>query len=302
MTQLFEIDGENLDPGFVNLRAAESRTERELHDLIEAMWERYEPYADPDFRQGFARDVDGRFWEMYIGYALLEADRTLLPAAQRQRKGGQPDICVLAGGRRLWIEAIAPDDGVGPDRIVRPVPTNEGGGLAAVPVREAQLRTTSALWTKAQKIEEYLQKGVIAANEPRIIAISASRFGVYVPEMPLPLILSAVFPIGDAFVTINRESGAVMGEGFHPSMVIERQKGVIQRTAFLDPTFAHVSGVLWSRIGIGNLRRDVRPLSFVHNPKAAVDFPQRWGVWDREFVTTQRDDTWEATDILADEP
>ncbi len=38
------------------------------------MWTRYEPYADPDFRPDFARDVDGRFWAMYLGCTLLDAE------------------------------------------------------------------------------------------------------------------------------------------------------------------------------------------------------------------------------------
>ena len=45
-------------------------------------------------RQGFARDVDGRFW-VYLGCTLLsKAGRTLLPVVERQREGGQPDLCV----------------------------------------------------------------------------------------------------------------------------------------------------------------------------------------------------------------
>jgi len=38
---------------------------------------------------------------------------------------------------------------------------------------------------------------VIAPDDTRIVAISASRFGVYVPEQPLPLIMTTLFPIGD---------------------------------------------------------------------------------------------------------
>ena len=101
MTDLFDVDGANLDRGFENLKAAELPIEQQLHAMLQEMWGRYEPYADPDFRQGFARDVDGRFWEMYLGCTLLEAGRTLLPVVERQREGGQPDLCVLEDGRRI---------------------------------------------------------------------------------------------------------------------------------------------------------------------------------------------------------
>lgn len=300
MSDLFDVDGANLDGGFENLKSAELPIEQQLRAMLQEMWSRYEPYADSDFRHGFAPDVDGRFWEMYLGCSLLEAGRTLLPVAERQRDGGQPDLCVLEDGRRIWIEAIAPDEGApGPDQIVRPIPINEGGGLVAAPIRQAQLRTSGAFWTKAQKIGHYIEQGVIAPEDPRIIAISASRFGVFVAEQPLPLVMTTLFPIGDAYVTINRMTGNVLEEGFHASPFIQRERNSIPRTAFLDERFADISGVIWSRIGIGNLSRQVRPITYVHNPLAQTPLPLNWGVWDREFVTTRRGDEWEANDILA---
>nr|WP_315229779.1 hypothetical protein [uncultured Albidiferax sp.] len=300
MSDLFDVDGANLDGGFENLKSAELPIEQQLRAMLQEMWSRYEPYADSDFRHGFARDVDGRFWEMYLGCSLLEAGRTLLPVAERQRDGGQPDLCVLEDGRRIWIEAITPDEGApGPDQIVRPIPINEGGGLVAAPIRQAQLRTSGAFWTKAQKIGRYIEQGVIAPEDPRIIAISASRFGVFVAEQPLPLVMTTLFPIGDAYVTINRMTGDVLEEGFHAAPFIQRERNPIPRTAFLDERFADISGVIWSRIGIGNLSRQVRPITYVHNPLAQTPLPLNWGVWDREFVTTRRGDEWEANDILA---
>ena len=300
MSDLFDVDGANLDGGFENLKSAELPIEQQLRAMLQEMWSRYEPYADSDFRHGFARDVDGRFWEMYLGCSLLEAGRTLLPVAERQRDGGQPDLCVLEDGRRIWIEAITPDEGApGPDQIVRPIPINEGGGLVAAPIRQAQLRTSGAFWTKAQKIGRYIEQGVIAPEDPRIIAISASRFGVFVAEQPLPLVMTTLFPIGDAYVTINRMTGDVLEEGFHAAPFIQRERNPIPRTAFLDERFADISGVIWSRIGIGNLSRQVRPITYVHNPLAQTPLPLNWGVWAREFVTTRRGDEWEANDILA---
>ena len=300
MSSLFDFDGPNLDCGFQHLKTAKSRVERELRDVIESMWEAYEPYADPDFPQGFARDVDGRFWEMYLGCTLLDADRALLPAVDRNRDGGQPDLCVLEDGRRIWIEAVAPEEGVpGPDQVVRPVPLNEGGGLVAAPIRQAQLRTSSAFWTKAQSIARYVKKGVIGPEDTRIIAISASRFGVYVAEHPLPLIMTTLFPIGDAYVTIDPETGHVLDEGFHAAPVIHREGNPIPRNAFLEERFSDISGVIWSRVGLGCLSRKIRPLTYVHNPLADVPLPMNWGVWDREFVTVPDDDVWKANDILA---
>jgi hypothetical protein len=300
MSDLFDVDGANLDRGFENLKAAKCPPEQQLRAMLQDMWTTYEPYADPDFRQGFARDVDGRFWEMYLGCTILAAGRALLPVVERQRKGGQPDLCVLEDGRRIWIEAVTPDEGApGPDQIRRPAPLNEGGRLFPAPIRQAQLRTSGAFWTKAQKIGCYVEQGVIAPEDTRIIAISASRFGVYVVEQPVPLIMTTLFPIGDAYVTIDRDTGNVLEEGFHAAPFIQRDGNPIPRTAFLDERFADISGVIWSRIAIGNMSRQIRPITYVHNPLARVPLPTNWGVWDREFVTIRRGDEWEAKDILA---
>lgn len=297
MTNLFEIDGANLDRGYTNLREGKFAAEREIRDELESMWRVYEPYADPDFRQGFAHDPDGRFWEMYIGFALIRAGKTLLLTADRQRAGGQPDICVLDGQRRIWIEAIAPGRGnAGPDQVRGPRPINEGGGFEPAPIRQAQLRTTSALLKKSLIIERYLQEGVIAHEDVRLIAIGGGRFGIHVAEGALPLIMSAVFPIGAEYVTINRENGQVIDQGFEASLAIERQGSAIPRTAFICEQFSHISGVIWSRISIGNMSLPQRPMTFVHNPFALIPMPQSWGVWDREFVTTKGEDAWEAKD------
>jgi len=300
MSDLFDVDGPNLDGAFENLKSAEFPVERQLREMLQEMWSRFEPYADSDFRCGFARDVDGHFWEMYLGCSLLEAGRTLLPAVERQRAGGKPDLCVLEDDRRIWIEAITPHEGApGPDQIVWPVPINEGGGLVAAPIRQAQLRTSSAFWTKVRKIRRYIEQGVIAPRDPRIIAISASRFGILVAEQPLPLIMTTLFPIGDAYVTMDRETGYIIDEGFRASPLMQRERDPISRAAFLDERFADISGVIWSRIGIGNLSRQIRPMTYVHNPLAQIPLALNWGVWDREFVTTRRGDGWEVDDILA---
>jgi hypothetical protein len=87
----FEIEGPNLDLGYTNLREGKFSQEREIREQLQSMWQAYEPYADPDFTLGFARDPEGRFWEMYLGCTLLAAGKILLPRSGRQTTGGQPD-------------------------------------------------------------------------------------------------------------------------------------------------------------------------------------------------------------------
>ena len=297
LASLWDVHGDNLDLSYVNIREGSYAQERALQEALNIMWASYEPYADPDFREGFARDLDARFWEMYLGKRLIDAGKTLLPTAERQRTGGQPDICVIDGSRRIWIEAIAPEVGdPGPDQVEGPVPINEGGGIILAPTRQAQLRATSAFRKKFKAVESYIREGVIGPDDVRLIAIGAGRFGAYVSEYPLPLIMSAVFPIGKEFASIDIESGQVVEQGFQHSPEIARQGGAIPRNAFLTEQFSPISGIIWSRAGIGNFSR---PLTLVHNPLATLPMPQHWGVWDREFVASNDGDQWIATDIRA---
>lgn len=300
-TKLFATIGGKLDRGYLNLRAANSPAERDIVEELEAMWAQYEPYADHRFVKKFALDPEAHFWEMFIGCALLGAGKSLLPTVERPRKSGFPDLCVLNGKRCIWIEAIAPDRGEsGEDQIPEIRPLNEGGSVQHQPIRQIQLRITSALLKKRDALKQYIKKGIIATSDVCIIGIGGARFGIYAQGAGFPLALSAVFPIGNQFVRIDRDSFAIVESGFLRSLTIKRTSGPdIPRTAFMDPAFRHVSGVIWSRVNIGNTSRKMRPLSFIHNPSSANQMPQRWGVWDREFVATQSGDAWTAFDILA---
>lgn len=300
MTSLWSIEGEDVDVGYRNIRVAKLGQEQALKAALEAIWAKFEPYADAGFVKQFSQDPDAHFWEMYLGWSLLEAGKKLLTAAERKTAECLPDLCVIEGERRIWIEAIAPDEGSGENKVKGPKPINEGGGLEAAPVGQAQLRMTSALWDKSQKVKKYMAKGAMKDHDVKLIAIGVGRFGLYVSEDP-PAIISAVFPIGEEYVTIDKATAEVIDWGYHHSPSIEKKgaKDPIPRTAFLEDTFAHVSGIIWSRASIGNYVRAARPLTFVHNPMATSKMDQGWSAWDKEYVTEKSGDGWVATNIKA---
>lgn len=90
MSEPFEIQGPELDRGYRNLREGASRSEREIRDKLSRLWHNYKPYADADFRQGFARDPEARFWEMYLGCTLLEPAKTFCSEARGSRRADNP--------------------------------------------------------------------------------------------------------------------------------------------------------------------------------------------------------------------
>lgn len=281
---LFDVAGDNLDPGYMNLRAGEFEAERQIVAALEAMWLRFQPYADADYRAGFARDPDGRFWEMYLACALLDAGQHLLPRANFPQGGGCPDICVVEGERRVWIEAIAPDIGNGEDQVPELIPVNEGGHAVDQPLRQVHLRITSALLTKSRVLQGYLDREIIRDGDLALAAISGSRFALQAAGDDPPHALTAVYPIGNEFIRINPDNMQIAGHGYHRDEQIQRAGAPIQRTAFLHPYFEHVSGLIWSRAGIGNMDRGARPLTLIHNYAAVTEMPRGWDVWDREYI------------------
>lgn len=301
MPSLWSNEDPNANLGYLNIKRAEHQSERRIRDALEEMWSAFEPFADPDFVPAFAHDPDGHFWELFLGYLLLCDRRTLLTAAERGRPGqGLPDICVVDGDRKIWVEAIAPDDGVeGPNQVVRPTPINEGGRAVHAPERQIQLRTTGALYTKAQVFERYRERGVVGENDVQIIAIGAGRFGPYASDDP-PSALRSVFPIGDRIVRMNRQTGDVTFDGWETSWEIERANGPIERTAFIGDDYRHISAIIWSRASIGNFDTRFRPVSMIHNPMSHVGMPQGWSAWDREYVAERVDNGWQVSNTRSD--
>lgn len=299
MPRLFETTGDRLDVGYMNLRAGAGQAEREIVAELEAMWALYQPYADADFLPAFARDPEARFWEMFLGCSLLQSGKRLIPASDRPRMRGGPDLGVLEERGTVWIEAIAPTRGENPVDAVPELPDTDRV-LRAQPKRQLQLRITSALATKSRVTARYIERGLIANNDAVLVAIGASRFGIIAGGPGIPLALSAVFPLGDEFVRIDRETMEVVDRGYEPSFEIPRENGAIPRSAFLDGTLPHVSGLVWCRASIGNMDRRVRPLSLIHNPTSVRPMPQGWNVWDREFIAAESPEGWSVTDIMAD--
>lgn len=306
MSRLFEDDYPGADQGYVNLKSQEYEAEREMHGALQALWERYEPFAENDFRRQFAAEPQARFWEMFLACALLDAGHRLVPFGDR-RGGGQPDICIVEGDRRIWIEAIAPKPGNGRDAIRlaqnRPADDEPRVKTFAAPEREVALRIVGALKTKTDKVREYRQKNVIAEDEPCLVAIGGAEFGIYAQERPLPAMPSAILPIGPLAATIDRESGEVVAVGYRRSDTIDRTGAdPIPRTALLDDYFVGISAVIWSRVTIGNMSRAERPMSVVHNPRSTVRIAEGWVNLDREFTVRTNDQDIDVHEVEARDP
>src|SRR5277367_5125382 len=75
---LFDLDDANSSVGYRNLRNASAGSMgAEIKEGLEELWRRYEPYADTNFSKEFAKQVEPRFWEMYLSVCLLASRRKL---------------------------------------------------------------------------------------------------------------------------------------------------------------------------------------------------------------------------------
>ena len=87
---------------------------------------------------------------MYLGCALLDLGFELVPHGRRPAAG--PDLCICSEDRRIWIEAIAPQPGTGPDAVPA---SGEAGGW--VPEARIVLRYRAAVeekWRKRERIHQ----------------------------------------------------------------------------------------------------------------------------------------------------
>ena len=291
---LFDIEVDDADLCYQNIRAAECRAEAEIKEGLEALWLQYEPYADTNFQNDFALDPDPKFWEMYLTVQMLDAGKNVRPRFDlpNAHRGAGPDIKIIDGERTIWIEAIAPEPGNNADRVPDIIPISEGGGAQEAPRREVELRITHAMETKREIFANYKDRGLVAEEDICVIAISGSRFLAQSSSFGMPRAVSAVYPVGDLVVTFDPATGQAVDEGYDYSGEIQRTRGSpIPRIGFWSNRYPQISGLIWSRRSIGNFCGQANDLAFVHNTGARRGLTPHWTDWIEEYGLCEVENT-----------
>jgi hypothetical protein len=286
---LFDIANPEAALGYRNIRVASPSSDlARIREGLEALWFRYEPYADTNFCEEFSKQPDTRFWEMYLTVRFLDARKKLRPRAEltaADRDTG-PDICIRKSRRHIWIEAIAPTQGDAKDNLDR-VPDLLPAGpdeLKDPPRREVELRITSALLEKADKFQGYREKGIVGENDSCIVAISAGQFALQAAGAGLPHAVTAAYPFGDEYFVIDPRTHKAVDRRFLHSGEIKRvDDDPISRSAFQHERFSGVSGLIWSRRSIGNFLGQQDDFVFIHNQVAQKPIPRKWIRWPEEY-------------------
>ncbi len=210
---------------------------------------------------------------MYLGCALLDSQFPLVPRKERPEAG--PDLCIRSEVRRIWIEAIAPQQGTGPDRVPA---VGEADGW--VPESRIVLRYCAAVKEKSCKREGYIEKNLTATTEPFVVAINGFQIRPLLNASAdeVPYAVQSVLPLGVPTATVDVQSGGIVGEGFETRWNISKRSGTqIGTGTFLDQTYSTVSGILFSDVHplyVRDIRRE--SLAFLHNPNAGAPMQRGW--------------------------
>jgi hypothetical protein len=289
---LFDIDDPNAALAYRNIRAGTHPVSAEIKAGLEALWARYEPYADTNFLQEFSKEPDDRFWEMYLAVVLLKARKRLRKRAQitKSSRNKGPDICIPKRRRKIWVEAIAPDPGDEVDNLdkVPDLLAASEDGKRDSPRREVELRITSALYKKMQYFHSLKKEGVVAETDSCVIAISVGKFALQAVDVGLPHAVTAVYPFGAEHYTVDAKTLAIVDRQYEFSVDIKRtNKDPIPRSAFQNELFADISGLIWSRRAIGNFLGQPDDFIFVHNQAAERPIERQWMNWVQEYVPVE---------------
>ena len=255
----FFLPGECSDPAYRNVRDGGQSPLLEGRIFTEWLWQRYKGLADSHFRRDAQAHFIERFWEMYLTVAFLDRGFKLRPGS-----GVGPEFSFEANGHSIWVEAVAPGPGTGPDRV----PEAEVERVYQVPTERILLRFANALAEKRDRYRAALANGVVAAGDGYVLAINSRR----IPRAPygntLPYYVQALLPFGNLTLVLNRSTRKVE-DSFYEARenVLKNNNAPVSMRSFLDPEFAFVSAVLHSTVDCVN-----RPprlggdFAVLHNP------------------------------------
>ena len=271
-------DENGRDPKYTAIVSSLYSEEIRAKNFCCELWETFKDLADDHFIQQFKIDFDARFWEMYLTCTLLERG-----FAARCPKPG-PDVLLIHDGGQIWIEAVAPNSGSVDSSDA--VPEFQTGKAQWVPNDQIILRYRSAISEKCKKYQDYLSAGILSPRDAFVIAINGCNVRTSMLDFDPPRITRTVFPIGDEYITIDRDSGDVTNKGFHFKNTVTKSRGSeVPIDIFLDKNYSYISGVLFSNSDCSN-RPEINGEDFiyVHNPLADNPVPHEFLRIGREYI------------------
>ena len=166
---LFDVKVQDSDPTWQKLKTSDHLKVCKIRQMLECLWHTYQPYADSNFRQEFAKHPHQRSWEMLLCCRLLDSEKKIIAKKDRLSQG--PDILVEEADQKIWIEAVTPTAGQPgkPDTVPG---LQADGEVHAVPDDSLLLRFVQAMEEKKGKFRSYLDDRIVDPNDLCIIAVN----------------------------------------------------------------------------------------------------------------------------------
>lgn len=292
------------DPLHRRLRCPETDFHRAMRHAFEDVFSVFEPLAT---RQWFAEvplpgKTLARFWEAYVGAALLDAGLQVGPESK-----GQPDFRVtLPTGASLWVECVTPtlgDPRQSENAIIPPPPPSPGcPTLYVLPVEALLARVAQAVDGKYRCLQRWRGCGV-APDHHIVIAVNEVRLTDAFGYGRLGYVLEAAYGIGNQVLLLDPTSNVARDGGWESRLEARKANdSTVPLGWFRSSDYAPFSAFLVGSVGPHqNSQLRLSPfgeahapqplgsgLALLHNPLAAVPLPQ--GVIPCAWEWTQQGD------------
>lgn len=258
--------------------------ESDARRLTERMWETCGHIIEPDAPERARKhDFYSVWWELYLAYALSRAGVSFVPSNARPKVVGKGRPDLLSENPRVWIEAVMPQSGDGPDALTEPIRS----GVYKVPLEGITLRLITAIRSKATVVQTYMEEGTISPSDATIIAVSGGRLPMSCRYngYPVPDPVRAVYGVSYLAREFDIQSMEQIGTSVQAcGEVLKKSRSAVATDFFLQSESAHVSAVLYSYSDCVNYPRvPGSEFILVHNPQARVPLSKKWLPLGRQY-------------------
>jgi hypothetical protein len=211
-SRLFLEGGEG-EIGYRNIRDGQSPPLVRARYHCEYLWTFFQHHCDRDFQKELRTNFHSSYWEMFLTVSLiLDGYSVTCP------KPIGPDVSIIYRGRRIWFEATTPMPGsiLSPDKVDAPdMQTIDGqAAIFDTPNEKIVLRYLNSIKHKYQcQYQNWLKKGIVSQNDAFVVAPNPRAIQLDNADTRPARILQAAYPIGNETLTLNKETGKIVGRG-----------------------------------------------------------------------------------------
>jgi type I restriction enzyme S subunit len=285
----FSIPDQNItDKIYRALKHRSYRKKQDLTKFVETLYEKTKPFLDSNLDKKSSTNFHAHFWEMYLCYALLLSDKTIVKRRDRKNKDSEgPDLLVKSRDQNIWIEAVTVGAGIGSNKVVR----EDSEDAPTVPEEQIKLRLTSAIQTKQLKFKKYREQGIIDKNAITLISLNAKNVPLSVTDQTVPRIVRCLFGIGNLTYSFDKNIGSFTDSYYQQDSNTQNpNQEEIRFDNFLTDQYSHISAVIYSIVDIYNMPKIIgNDLTIVYNPNAINPLQTGFLSVGQEFYLKEED-------------